>query len=261
MNMSISVEKCVGDLAEECIREWTTKSSDQCGKVLFRAALAEGNRREGISIDMFNHIWSALSVMPCWKDGEVDAPWKNTVIYDVPPNMLEKDVEDLRKKSHVLRTTLQCDDQGNDAEQLVTYLTAPPLNLGIGKHATIDVCIERQCGERNYIKKEANFSKIIIDVTKKLTFHEHFDWEYEFTLRYREPYFNTHDLMDMEDVVDKEMVFRDPPVCLFYISCTGVKNTHDSAYFADSFLCKVMDILPPAWRSIPIHVKTPKQAA
>ena len=51
---------------------------------------------------------------------------------------------------------MQCDDQGNDAEQLVTYLKNAPLHLGIAKHATIDVCIERQCGIRNDIKKEAN---------------------------------------------------------------------------------------------------------
>ena len=258
MNTSLSVEKCVGNMAEECIREWTAKSSEQCAKVLFKAALNEGNRREGVSMDMFNHIWSALSVMPCWKDGEVEAPWTNPVIYDVPPNMLEKDVEDLRKESYVLSTTMQCDDQGNDAEQLVTYLKNAPLHLGIAKHATIDVCIERQCGIRNYIKKEANFTKITMDVTKTLTFHEHFDWEYTFTLRYREPYFNTHDLM--EDVADKDMIFRDPPVCLFHISCAGIKSADDHAYFADSLLCKVMDILPPPWRSIPIHVKTPKQA-
>lgn len=256
MNTSISVEQCVGHLAEECIAEWTTKASDHCNRVFFKAALAEGNRREGLSFEMFEHIWSALSAMPCWKEGEVDKPWISTVIYDIPPNMLEKDVEDLRKESYILKTTLECDDQGNNAQQIVAYLKTPPLRLGIATHAAIDVCIERQCGTRNYIKKEANYNKIMIDVSKKLTFHEHFDWHYEFTLRYREPYFNTHDLM--EDVVDKDIIFRDPPVCLFHISCDGVKDTHDHAYFADSFLCKVMDILPPSWRSIPIHVKTTK---
>jgi len=213
MNTSISVEKCVGDMAEECIREWTAKSSDQPHtQVVFKAAIIEGNRREGVSREMFDHIWSALSKMNCWEAGKADKPWKSTVIYDVPPNMLEKSVEDLRKESHVLQTTLQCDDHGNDAEQIVSYLKKPPLCLGIATHASIDLCIERRCGIRNYIKKEANFLKISLDLTKTLTFKEHYDWHYKFTLRYREPYFNTIDLMD--DVVAKDIIFRDRPVCL-----------------------------------------------
>ena len=255
MNTSISVEKCVGDIAAECIRDWTAKSSDQCATTVFKSAFVEGNRREGISKELFNHIWSELSAMTCWEKGEVEAPWKSTIIYDIPPNMLEKDVEDLRKECHVLTTTLECDDQGNDALLHVSYLEAPPLHMGITKHATVQVCVERQSGARNYIKNEADFKNIAIHVTKRLTFKEHFDWHYDFTMRYREPYYNIRDLM--EDVADKDMIFRDPPVCIFNLSCSGVKDTHDYKYFTDSFLCKVMDVLPPAWRSTPLHVKTP----
>lgn len=243
-------------MAQECIHEWTTQSTDHTSvQVVFKASFVEEKHREGVSRGLFDHIWSALSKMNCWEDGEVNKPWKSTVVYDVPPNMLEHNVEDLRKECHVMRTLLQCDDHGNDTEQIVSYLKEPPLSLGIAKHASIDLSIERRCGARNYIKKEANFLRISMDVSKRLVFKEHYDWHYDFILRYREPYFKTHDLM--EDVADKDIIFRDPPVCLFEISCAGVKNTHDDAYFTDSFLCKVMDILPPEWRSIPLHVKVP----
>ena len=250
---SISVGKRVGDIAEACIREWTTKASETCSHVVFKAALMEGNRKEGVSKEMFEHIWATLSGMPCWDSDEVNAPWTSHVTYDVPPDMLEKSVTDLRRQSHCMRTTLECDAHGNDAEQVVTYLDVPPLRLGIATHAAIQVYLERRCSTRNYVKKEANFNKISVDVKKTLTFKEHYDWQYAFTLRYREPYHKTHDLMN--NVEDKDMIFRDPPVCLFEISCAGIKDTHDHQYFTDSFLCKMTDVLPPTWRSIPLHVK------
>ena len=255
MNGSISVEKTIGELAHTCMREWSAKATDIGSHLVFNAALMEGNRREGVSRDLFTHLWTALSSMTCWEAAELEKPWTSHVTYEIPHDMLEKSVHDLRRNAHALRATLECDSQGNDAEQIVTYLETPPLRLGVGQHASIEVSLERRCKTRNYVKKEATFHKISVEVKKTLTFKEHFDWHYTFTLKYREPYHKTHDLMT--DVAEKDMTFCDPPVCFFEISCDGLKDTDDHGYFADSFLCKVTDVLPPRWKAAPLHVKQP----
>lgn len=257
MEESISVERCVGNMAKTCIDEWSTKPAGEgSGRTVFKASLTEGKRKEGISMNLLQHVWTLLSSMPCWDADEVAKPWTQHVTYDIPPTFLEKDVPALH---HDLSTTLQCDAKGNDAQLVVAYQPSPPLQLGIGPtFGHIDVRLEHECALRNYLKSDATFHKISVDVKKTLTFREHFDWEYTFVLRYREPYheLQLHDPDDhYNDNIDKDFIFRDPPLCFFEISCHGLKQATDHLYFADSFLCKMTDVLPPAWKTTPLYVK------
>ena len=190
--------------------------------------------------------------MPCFAN-DADTPWTYHVVYDIPTSMLEVDVQPLKDRSQALRTTLQCKANGDDALLRTTYQETPPLDISVGKYATLRVSMDRQCTTRNYIKKATNFTKICVEARKTFVFQDLFEWRYTFLFKYREPYYDTQDLM--KDIVDKDIVFRDPPVCIFQLSCGGVKDTTDHGYFADSLLCKLSDLFPPAWKMEMLQLK------
>lgn len=250
-----AVEQRVRDVAKSCIDEWTQTSGGSGGgegSLLFKANFCEGKRKDGVSKELFEYMYGCLSGMTCWDASQVAEPWQYYVIYDVPSEALEKDVTDLSKRKVGLSAQLECDAKGNNAQLRISYSDAPPVKLGVGFHATINVASEMQCAERNYVKKGTQFSRVVVESRKTFTFKEHYDWHYTFILRYREPYYDTQDLMS--DVSEKDMTFRDPPVCLVQITCNAVKSTSDHQYFADSFLCKISDLLPPKWKMVPFHV-------
>ena len=239
--------------SSSCTSSSSSSSSSLDARCVLKATIMEGNRKEGMSPGLFEYMYNVLTAMPCFEATGNTAPWSYHVLYDLPPTMLEKDVEPLRERSHRLRTQLHCNADGDDARLVVAYEEKPPLHIGIGKFATLSVCIDRECVSRNYIKKNTNFTKISVEARKTFTFKEHYDWQYTFILKYREPYYETQDLM--KDLTENDMTFRDPPVCLFDISCSGVKQTLDHSYFADSLLCKMSDLFPPAWKVVPLHVR------
>lgn len=245
------------DVAQKCMTEWSTKPSDLCHNVIFKGVFTEGKRKYGVSKELFDHMYQTLSNMQCWDPREVALPWKHHIVYEIQPDALEKDdVRTLQSQSHVhhVQTTLKCDAKGNEAALLVSYQDTPSLKLGIGPHVTVHVNIEKQLASKHYIKKDASFTKIIVESSKTFTFKEHFEWTYTFILRYREPYYKNEDLKS-QDAIDKDMVFCDPPVCAFELSCSGINTLTDHGYFADSFLCKITDLLPRPWKMIPLHVK------
>lgn len=257
MSSAASVELSVQNVAKACIEQWSAKASDAHDRAGFRASFAEGKRKDGVSKELFEHMFECLARMNCWDPAEAADPWRYFVRYEMQPDALEKDVAGLCKRKHAVRIQLECDSKGNDAGLCVVYEDAPPVQLGVGPYATVNVAIERQCAARNYIRKGSQFSKVLIEARKTFTFKEHYDWQYTFILRYREPYYETQDLIT--DISAKDMTFRDPPLCLVQISCDAIKTTTDHAYFADSFLCKVSDLLPHDWKLVPMHVKSLKK--
>lgn len=241
--------------ARDCIHQWKQKPSANCDAVVFRACMVEGKRKEGVSKQFFEHILALLSSMTCWDASEQDQPWKYTVIYETALESLEKDVTELARSKDSVKAAIFCDAKGSNAVLRLSYQDEPPLQVGIGPYATVLVALEKRSESGQYLKKDANFSKMVVEARKTFTFHEHFDWEYTLILRYREPYFATNDLMT--DVEAKDLTFRDPPRCFVEIACHHLKSTDDYAYFADSFLCKISDLLPMGWRMASFHVKSP----
>lgn len=251
---STDVAERLQEMAKECIAQWSQKPSDTCDSVVFLARLAEGKRREGVSKAFFDHIFHILSNMTCWDASEKIQPWKFIVKYETTLDALEKDFSELSKSTHSVKPSITCSAKGNDAVLRVSYEEKAPLQVGIGPYATVSVILEKRCETGQYLKKDANFSKILVEARKTFVFREHFDWQYTFIQRFREPYFETSDLM--KDVAAKDLTFRDPPSCFVEISCDGITKTDDSAYFADSFLCKISDLLPGGWRMAPFHIKS-----
>jgi hypothetical protein len=251
---STDVAERLRDVALECIRQWNQKQSADCDAVVFRTRFLEGQLKEGVTKQMFDHMLLTVSRMTCWDPSEASQPWKYVVEYDVALDALERDVAEWAKTKRTVKSTVECDAKGNNAVLRLSYTEQPQLLVGIGPFATIQVSLEKQCDSGQYLKKDTHFSKIVVEARKTFTFSEHFDWEYTFVLRFREPYVETSDLM--EDLDAKDLTFRDPPRCFVELSCRGTKATLDHAYFADSFLCKVSDLLPGAWQMAPFHVRS-----
>lgn len=251
-----AVERHMRNVAKRCLDEWSLKTSELCDNVVFKASFNEGKRRQGMSKELFDHMYACLASMQCWDPQELAKPWTFHVVYELQPEALEKDVTPLRNRATggLVQTILTCDDKGNEAQLLVTYQETPPLLVNVGQHLTIQVNVDKQMTTKNYLKPDTNFTKVTVEAKKTFTFKEHFDWQYTFSLKYREPYHVTEDLM--KDVTNKDVTFCDPPLCMFELSCNGMKDVPDHTYFADSFLCKVMDMLPRPWRMIPFQVKT-----
>lgn len=242
------------DVAQDCIRQWNQKPSDDCDAVVFRTRFAEGQRKEGVDKPTFDHMLRTVSSMTCWDPAEASQPWNYVVAYAVSLDALERDVADWAKTKHTVQTSVVCDAKGNNAVLRMAYTDQPPLKVGIGPFATVEVALEKRCDSGQYLKKDTQFSKIVVEARKTFTFSEHFDWEYTFVLRFREPYVETTDLM--EDLDAKDLTFRDPPTCFVELACRGTKATLDHDYFADSFLCKISDLLPGAWRMAPFLIKS-----
>lgn len=252
MSAAAAVEQKIRLIAKSCIDEWSSKATETCDTVVFKASFAEGKRKEGVSKELFEHMFKCLAAMTCWDPEQAREPWQYHVIYDIQAEALEKDVTALCKHKVGFSAKLECDAKGNDAQLRISYMDESPVKVGVGHYAAIEVAIERQSTTRNYIKKDADFTKILVEARKTFTFKEHYDWHYTFILRYREPYYETQDLM--ADISEKDMTFRDPPMCLVQISSDTVKTTTDSNYFADSFLCKITDLLPHEWKMVPLHL-------
>lgn len=252
--MAADVSTEMRQVAKQCIDEWSQKPSDLCHKVVFKSVFTEGKNKLGMSKELFDHMFQTLSNMQCWDPVEKSSPWKYNVVYELTSDSLEKDdVRILQSQKSNVQTTLSCDTKGNEATMLVTYQDNPSLKLGVGPHVTIHVHMEKQLVSKQYIKKDAAFAKITVESSKTFTYKEHFEWKYTFTLKYREPYYKNEDLVS-QDAIDKDMTFCDPPVCVFELSCEGLDTLTDHGYFADSFLCKISDLLPRPWRMIPMHV-------
>ena len=259
---SDAARRQLGLVAEASIQQWQRERQPTEAFVL-RARLLEGRRKEGVSREHFEHMFGVLSSMTCWDAAEAERPWEHHVVYEVQPEALERDVTDLRARYTDIRATLACDTKGNEANLALAYHdpALPRARLEVGTAAAIEVSCETVCTSRTYLKKEAQFAKITVESRKTFTFREHFDWQYTFILRSREPYYDNQDLM--ANVTEKDMTFCDPPLCMFEITCDGLKDTTDHMYLADSLLCKITDLLAPAWRGLPIRppgpTKTPSK--
>lgn len=204
----------------------------------FLATFREGRRKDGVSREWFTYMFDCLSRMPCLDSTD----WTDRVVYDVLPTNLEGQGQGQNLwPTH--RIIISCNGQGNDDHLDLVTTSERKTQVRVGLFAMVDVCLERRrVGRNHYIKKHAPFTKVAVERTKTFTFHEHFVWTYEFVLRYTEPY--------VDATLDAPaLTFRDPPKCVFRICCHGLQQTTDDAYFADSFLCKVTDLLPPKWRT------------
>ncbi len=255
---STEVVERLRDVAQACIGQWSQKPSSDCDVALFLARFVEGPRKEGVSKKVFDHMLHTVSHMTCWNSAESSQLWKYVVVYDVSLTALERDVDEWAKAKHAVKATVECDARGDNAVLRLSYADEPPLKLGIGPFAAVQVVLEKRCDRGQYLKKDTQFTKIVVEARKTFTFSEHFEWEYAFVLRFREPYVETTDLM--KDVDAKDLTFRDPPSCFVELSCRQAKATLDHNYFADSFLCKMTDLLPGAWRMASLHIK-PERAA
>lgn len=251
-----AVERRMRNIAKKCIDEWGAKTSEICDNVVLKASFNEGRQRQGMSKQLFDHIFSCLASMQCWDPKQLAEPWTFRAVYELQPEALEKDVTPLRNRATggKVQTSLYCDDKGNGAQLLVTYQENPPLDIGVGQHLTVQVNIDKQMTTKNYLKPDAQFTKVTVEARKTFTYKEHFDWHYTFSMKYREPYYDTEDLM--KDITNKDVTFCDPPLCMFELTCDGMKDVSDPNYLTDSFLCKVMDLLPRPWRMIPFQVKS-----
>lgn len=253
MTSTLEVQKGIHEVASACTMHWKQRGPDTSTST-FKAFFVEGKRRQGISQKLFNHVLNVLSAMTCWTEEERQQEWTYYVVYEVPQHVVEGSNDDLKDRKD-LRTTIECTAKGNHSALRVSYLDKPPLTINIGPYAALHIVAEKGCNTGQYIAKNATFSKMLVEARKTFTFHEHFDWQYTLTLRYCEPYYETAELV--KDVVDKDLFFRDPPTCLFDVSCRGAKDTQDATYFTDSFLCKVMDLLPAPWRMATLNVRSP----
>lgn len=236
-------------ISEACIREWNSKQSDLPERVVLKASIMEGRRKEGISKQLFDYMFHVVSSMKCWDPEQVQEAWKESVSYEIQPGHLEKDLETLTRTKDHLSSKIMCNFKGDEATLLLAYeeKDVPAVHLGVDKYANVTISMEKESSTKNYLQPDMSFHKIVVEVQKTLTYKEHFDWDYTFLLRYREPYYDTNDIM--RDVLEKDLVFCDPPMCYVVITCTGVKEVTDSKYLADSLLCKIRDLLPPDWKA------------
>ncbi len=236
-------------LAQACIYEWTARPGDLQERVSLKATIKEGKRKEGVTKELFEYMFHVVTSMNCWDPTQAQAPWKEIVSYELQPEHLETGVETLRRTKTHLSSTLTCDFKGDDATLLLAYQEkdVPAVHVRAGTHAHMTVAMEKGSCTKNYIRPEASFHKIVVEMQKTWTYREHFDWEYTFSLKYREPYYDTSDLM--ADLREKNLIFCDPPMCCVEIVCAGVKEVTDAQYLADSLLCKIRDLLPPEWKA------------
>ena len=258
------VETQLRRIAKACVDLWTAPSlpgpassagaaaaATEGPETLLKVSLAEGGRRDGVSPAFFRHVYSLLTSMQCWTPEEREQPWRRTVVFEVPIEHLET------QPSGGGTLTLHCDENGDAGELRLTQRDASSSPVGVGKVLAFQVAVEQHSCKKHYLKPSAQYHKVRIESRKTFVFHEHFDWHYTFVIKHREPYHDTEDLMT--DAAEKHMYFRDPPSCHIEISCKGVKDTADHVYLADSLLCKVRDLLLPAWREHPFHLlKDPK---
>jgi hypothetical protein len=249
MKLSLSEETQAGirRIATTCITHWSRKVDvAHPEKLVLRAQFTEGARREGVSQALFEFMYNVLTSMQCWNQAEVLAPWKYHVIYELSADSVETSAG-LPRSLPGMRASITCNEKGDSASLDVAYDDPhDAVRIPLGTHGAVHVRTLRSLASRVYLKKNTVPIKAVVEARKTFTFREFVDWNYDFVLRYREPYHKTDDLVS--DCDSKSLYYCDPPLCVVNISCEGAKSMTDDKYFADSLLCKLSDLLPPAWQ-------------
>ena len=150
----------VKNVATTCVKEWRRSASSAAaatGATRFEAHFTEGRRKQGVSREWFEYMFQCLSKMQCW---ETDDPWTHHVVYEILPENLEKAMP---ADHHIVLVT---DAKGND-DHLRIATCIQKTHVCIGTHASIDIRVEQELTDRNYVKKNAPFNKMFVEYSKK----------------------------------------------------------------------------------------------
>lgn len=237
---AIQALSCMGDEFLRCL-------GDAAGPLEMVAEMGTSfttNFKDDIPKPLFDHIVVFLSTLKCWSPGEIEAPWKTVVTYDVLPCDLTN------PPGRDAKISIQSDDRGSEMAMVSVYdadearLTLPGEGVGFR------MALRRIDKTKRILKKTAVFSNVVVDKTKTLSYKSFFAWQYRLSTRWSHPSIPT---MEMGTTLESKntLSFTQTPTYHFSIKCQGhgTQTIKDPLWFIDSYLCKIMDIIPPPYRS------------
>lgn len=202
----------------------------------------------------FQSIYDLVSSWQCWDLSHQAQDWETIVRYEVQTSQVSADSIPQQTSTcatYTVETDEQCVNtncittsrQPNEEKQLHLKSTTDALEMN-------KITVTNSYVDNNLFKLVPKATFGGIEVVKKKTFHlkTHLHWEYEFSLVWSSPF------LDELESPSGLLVFKQEPKCEFKIKCKkrseeGVETPTNWHYVAESFLLKLHDTIPSAYRS------------